>query len=69
MAQDPRIALQQFIAAVERHFEAVATRRGQEDPAVESAYYQLEDAFLAYEEALEESFEEFLPMTQADDQE
>lgn len=69
MAQDPRTALQQFIAAVERHFEAVSTRRGQEDPAVEAAYFQLEDAFVAYEEALEEHYEEFLPMTQVDEEE
>jgi len=48
MAQDPRFALQQFIASLERHFEAVSARRGEDDPAVEQAYYQLEDAFLNY---------------------
>jgi hypothetical protein len=63
MAQDPRFALQQFIASLERHFEAVSARRGDEDPAVEQAYYQLEDAFLNYEEALGEQFEEYLPIS------
>ena len=62
MAQDPRIALQQFIASLERHFEAVSSRRGADDPAVEQAYFQVEDSFLNYEEALGENFEEYLPI-------
>ncbi|BDS50514.1 hypothetical protein [Rhodoluna lacicola] len=67
MAQDARIALQQFIASLERHFEAIASRRGAEDPAVEQAYFQLEDAFLNYEEALNEKYEEYLPISLAED--
>lgn len=62
MAQDSRLALQQFIASLERHYEAVSARRGQDDPAVEQAYFQVEDAFLNYEEALSEAFEEYLPI-------
>lgn len=62
MAQDARLALRQFIAALEKHFEAVATRRGQEDPSVEQAYYQIEDALLNYEDALWETYEEELPI-------
>jgi hypothetical protein len=68
MAQDARLALRQFIAALERHFEAVATRRSSEDPAVEQAYFQLEDAFLNYEEALGESYEEYLPIALAEEE-
>lgn len=67
MAQEPRFALQQFIAALERHFEAVSSNRGAENSALEQAYYQVEDAFLNYEEALEEKFGEYLPITQAED--
>ncbi len=67
MAQDPRLALRQFIAALERHFESVATRRNPEDPAVEQAYFTLEDAFLGYEEALGEAFEEYLPIALAEE--
>ncbi|MEY3846555.1 MAG: hypothetical protein RJA66_822 [Actinomycetota bacterium] len=67
MATDPRFALQQFIASLERHFEAVSARRGEEDPAAEQAYYQLEDAFLNYEEALGEQFEEYLPISLAEE--
>jgi hypothetical protein len=61
MSQDPRFALKQFIAALEKHFEAVAARRGPEDLSVDQAYFQLEDAFLNYQEALGEAFEEDLP--------
>jgi len=68
MAQDSRFALQQFIASLERHFEAVSARRGDSDPAVEQAYYQLEDAFLNYEEALGEQFEEYLPISLAEEE-
>jgi hypothetical protein len=68
MAQDARIALQQFIASLERHFEAIASRRGAEDPAVEQAYFQIEDAFLNYEESLNEKYEEYLPISLAEDE-
>lgn len=68
MAQEPRIALQQFIAALERHFEAMTSKHANDDPAVTQTYYQLEDAFLNYEESVGEKFEELLPFELADDQ-
>jgi hypothetical protein len=61
MAHEPRYALQQLIAALEKHLEASAAKRGPEDLSVEQAYFQVEDAFLSYEEALEESYGEYLP--------
>jgi hypothetical protein len=67
MAQEPRFALQQFIAALERHHEAVAMRRGEDDPAVQNAYSVLQNAFLDYEEALESAFGEWLPFEEAED--
>lgn len=67
MAQDPGIALRQFISALERHFEAVSTRRSADDATVEQAYFTLEDAFLGYEEALGEAFEEYLPIGLAEE--
>ena len=69
MANEPRLALQQFIAALERHFEAMSTRRGSEDAAVEHAYEVLKDAFLDYEEAVDVKFEEWLPFELADNEE
>jgi hypothetical protein len=68
MAQDTRMALQQFIAALEKHFESVATRRSSEDGSVQTAYFQLEDAYLNYEELLAENFEEYLPFELAEDE-
>ena len=67
MATDPRLALSQLIAALEKHYEAVSSRRGDEDSSVEQAYYQLEDAFLNYEEALGSQNGEYLPFTLAED--
>ncbi|MEY5057362.1 MAG: hypothetical protein RI987_166 [Actinomycetota bacterium] len=67
MAIDPRIALQQFIASLERHFEAASTRRGDDFTAVEQAYDHLKEAFLDYEEALGEKYEEYLPIELAED--
>jgi hypothetical protein len=67
MAQEPRFALQKFIAALERHHEAVTMRRSDEDPAVQNAYELLKNAFLDYEESLEASFGEWLPFEEADE--
>ena len=67
MANDPRHALSQLIAAFEKHFEAVSAKRGEEDSSVEQAYYQLEDAFLNYEESLSVQHGEFLPFSLAED--
>jgi hypothetical protein len=67
MAKDTRLALQQFANALERHLEAVSTRRGEDDPAVEQAYDRLQEAFLDYEEALQDGFNEYLPFELAED--
>ncbi len=69
MSLDPRLAMQQFIAALERHHEVVASRRGEDDPAVENAYELLKNAFLDYEEALESAYGEWLPFEEAEDSE
>jgi hypothetical protein len=42
-------------------------RRSEEDPAVESAYNVLKNAFLDYEESLETAFGEWLPFEEAND--
>jgi hypothetical protein len=67
MATDPRSALTLFIAALEKHFEAVASQRGSGDSSVERAYDQLEDSFIAYEESLSEEYGEILPIAIAED--
>jgi hypothetical protein len=67
MVTDPRNALTQLIASLEKHYEAVSAKRGDEDSSVEQAYYQLEDAFLNYEETLGTEHGEFLPFTVAEE--
>lgn len=67
MGKDARLTLQQFIGALERHLEAVSGSRGEGDPAVEQAYDRLKDAFLDYEEALEDQYSEYVPFELAED--
>lgn len=62
MSTEPRAALATFISAIERHFEAAASRRGDDDPAVVNAYQELADAFEAYDEALDDAFGEVTPL-------
>ncbi|WP_409482923.1 primosomal protein [Arsenicicoccus dermatophilus] len=62
MSTEPRAALATFIAAIERHFEAAASRRGDDDPAVVSAYQELADAFEVYDEAIDDAFGEVTPL-------
>jgi hypothetical protein len=68
MQEDPTVALQKFVSALERHLDASATKRDGSDEAVNRAYDQLLDAFLGYEEALQETYGEYLPFEQAEDQ-
>lgn len=68
MATDPRVALAAFVAALERHFEAAAARRGEQDPAVEAAYQGLAEAFDDYDRALMETYGEVTPFEIYDDE-
>lgn len=68
MHEDPAVALQKLVSALERHLAIAATKRDGSDEALNSAYEQLLDAFLGYEEALQETYGEYLPFEQAEDQ-
>ena len=68
MHQGPQVALQKLLGALERHLDAILTRREGEDPGIEQAYMQVEDAFLGYEESLSASFDEFLPIELAEEE-
>ncbi|CAB4538221.1 MAG: hypothetical protein F2536_00295 [Actinobacteria bacterium] len=68
MQEDPTVALQKFVSALERHLAVAATKRDGSDEALNRAYEQLEDAFLGYEESLQQTYGEFLPFEQAEDQ-
>ncbi len=67
MTVDPRAALDRLIAALEAHFNAVASRRGEDDPGVDDAYDVLADAFEAYDDALGTVYSEATPFYLAED--
>lgn len=62
MPTDPRAALTVLVAAFERHLEAAAHRRGENDPHVLAAYRALADAFEDYDDALLDAFDEVTPL-------
>ncbi|WP_084078475.1 hypothetical protein [Demequina sp. NBRC 110057] len=62
MSADAREALRRLTAAFEEHLGAVASRRGEDDAAVDDAYESLAEAFVRYEEALDLEYAETLPV-------
>jgi hypothetical protein len=68
MAEDARKTLNDLVATLERHFEAISSGRGNDDPAVVAAYEHLKTAFMDYEEAISDQFGEVLPMELAEDE-
>lgn len=65
---DPRVALNALTTALEEHLSASVNRRGEEDPAVESAFYSVADAFEAYEDALFAATGEVTPLDLYDEE-
>lgn len=59
---DPRIALSGLTNALEEHLSTAVNRRGEDDPAVETAFYGIADAFEAYEDALFAATGEVTPL-------
>ena len=68
MAEDARKTLNSLVAAMERHYEAISSGRGTDDPAVIAAYEHLKSSFMDYEEAISDQFGEVLPMELAEDE-
>lgn len=62
MTTDPRAALTALVAALERHLEAAAGRRGENDPVVLAAYRAVAEAFEDYDDALLDAFDEVTPL-------
>ena len=60
MTVEPRAALDRLVAALEAHHHAVATRRSDDDPAVD-------DAYEVYEESLATVFGEVTPFYLAEE--
>jgi hypothetical protein len=73
-APDVRRAADALVTALRAHLEAVEARTGEADPAVHEAFHALRRAFLAYDEALYDGYDEVLPVevveyVEADDDE
>jgi len=62
MTVDPRAALEQLIAALERHLEAANASRDPDHPMVMAAAQDLAEAFDDYDEALYEATEVATPL-------
>jgi pyruvate/2-oxoacid:ferredoxin oxidoreductase alpha subunit len=62
MTVDPRSALEQLIAALERHFEAANASRDPDHPMVMAAAQDLAEAFDDYDEALYDATEVATPL-------
>lgn len=67
MSINPRAALDRLVVALEEHLRAVQARRGEDDPAVDDAYYAVADAFEIYDSILGQVFAEALPLYVAED--
>lgn len=62
MSTDPRVALDALVSALQEHLAAATNKRGEDDPALEHAYYALADAFEGYEDALYDGTGEVTPL-------
>jgi hypothetical protein len=62
MSTDVRAALGELVAALERHLEAAAARRGENDPVVLAAYRAVAEAFEEYDDALLDAYDEVTPL-------
>ncbi len=62
MTIDPRAALANLTASLERHLEASASRRGENDPTVIAAYQDVAEAFERYDDSLLEAYGEVTPL-------
>ena len=68
MSTDPRVSLEALISALQEHLAAATNKRGDDDPALEHAYYALADAFEGYEDALYDSTGEVTPLEVFEDE-
>lgn len=67
MSIDPRVALQSLTSALEEHLAAAASKRGDDDPAVEAAFFAVADAFEVYDDSLYEAYGEVTPLEVLDE--
>ena len=68
MSTDPRVSLEALVSAMQEHLAAATNKRGEDDPALEHAYYALADAFEGYEDALYDATGEVTPLEVFEDE-
>lgn len=68
MSIDPRVSLETLLSAFQEHLAAATNKRGDDDPALEHAYYALADAFEAYEDVLYDATSEVTPLDVFEDE-
>jgi hypothetical protein len=66
MSHEVRPAVEALKVAIDRHLEACADKRGEEDPAVQAAYDALREAAKAYDDALYDAYDEVTPFELSD---
>lgn len=62
MTADPRAALSDLVAALERHLEIAAVKHGDEDPSLIEAYEHVAETFSIYDDALMDAYGEVTPL-------
>lgn len=62
MTSNPRAALRDLVAALERHLEMAADSPDKDDPKLIAAYQRIANAFVDYDDALLEVYGEVTPL-------
>ncbi len=62
MTSNPRAALRDLVAALERHLEMAADSPDKDDPNLIAAYQRIANAFVDYDDALLEVYGEVTPL-------
>lgn len=61
MTAEPRAALDRLLRALEVHYDAIVSRRSDDDPRIDDAYYELAEAFEEYDDSLAVTYDEVTP--------
>lgn len=57
-----RARLDDLVGALRAHLDLASHRAGESDPAVQHAYVAVREAYLAYEDALYDAYDEVTPL-------
>lgn len=60
---NPQTQLERLTQALTQHLHAITHRTNEHDPAIDTAYVEIANAFEAYEDALFEQYNEVTPLS------